>query len=412
MWLKDVSVAVNMLHAADGRVVRTRQFAKTDLGYCLDEDSRRTLALGGEGNLVMEWPVAGGVKMHTKFAARGKATLHLIKRHVMLCITCPHPRQLEAWLRALQSGGRPSTADDLAKRPLGRSSMSNANASSSKISPAGLPKKKSCERASPGLSGLSPIRRAPPELSPASKDRLTPEQQKVRGAGIWGTCITMTDRPCFLMQSGTSARQVLLEVLDGKSVFFTGGAGTGKSFLLKEILRRLPAASTFATATTGIAACAIGGVVRARTSTTGHCPCKTAKPVSTVAPFPWGSTLPRVAFECPAFARRRHITGLGSEAGSNPCPSWRQGHCASVAINGELQRWGRCISPHPELCLASSRREPLYVSFARIPASPAPSLSPAPQVLIIDEVLQQVIPSECIRKRRGLEGSSKGDSVL
>jgi ATP-dependent DNA helicase PIF1 len=70
-----------------------------------------------------------------------------------------------------------------------------------------------------------------PALSPASVQRLSAEQQ-----------------------------EVLKAALRGESFFFTGGAGTGKSFLLRELLRRLSAATTFATATTGNAACAIGGV--------------------------------------------------------------------------------------------------------------------------------------------------------
>ncbi len=45
----------------------------------------------------------------------------------------------------------------------------------------------------------------------------------------------------------------------GRSVFFTGCAGTGKSLLLRHILAALPAGSTFATASTGLAACALGG---------------------------------------------------------------------------------------------------------------------------------------------------------
>uniref|UniRef100_A0A8D2DLP5 ATP-dependent DNA helicase PIF1 n=1 Tax=Sciurus vulgaris TaxID=55149 RepID=A0A8D2DLP5_SCIVU len=52
---------------------------------------------------------------------------------------------------------------------------------------------------------------------------------------------------------------VLRVVLKGQSVFFTGSAGTGKSYLLKRILGSLPPTGTVATASTGVAACHIGG---------------------------------------------------------------------------------------------------------------------------------------------------------
>ena len=45
----------------------------------------------------------------------------------------------------------------------------------------------------------------------------------------------------------------------GDSVFFTGCAGTGKSLLLKHILRALPCDTAFVTASTGMAASALGG---------------------------------------------------------------------------------------------------------------------------------------------------------
>lgn len=48
-------------------------------------------------------------------------------------------------------------------------------------------------------------------------------------------------------------------VLSGKSIFFTGSAGCGKSLLLQHIIRALPRRSTFITGTTGLAACHLGG---------------------------------------------------------------------------------------------------------------------------------------------------------
>ncbi|XP_027194485.2 ATP-dependent DNA helicase PIF1-like [Dermatophagoides pteronyssinus] len=54
--------------------------------------------------------------------------------------------------------------------------------------------------------------------------------------------------------------KVVSAVLHGQSVFFTGSAGTGKSYLLKFIISRLPPDSTFVTASTGIAACQINGI--------------------------------------------------------------------------------------------------------------------------------------------------------
>ena len=54
----------------------------------------------------------------------------------------------------------------------------------------------------------------------------------------------------------TEQRQILDLVLAGKNVFFTGYAGTGKSHVLKEIRKYLPAEMTMVTATTGLAGAA------------------------------------------------------------------------------------------------------------------------------------------------------------
>ena len=49
------------------------------------------------------------------------------------------------------------------------------------------------------------------------------------------------------------------------------GAGTGKSLVLKHILRALPDDSTFVTASTGLAACALGGTTLHAFAGVGRC---------------------------------------------------------------------------------------------------------------------------------------------
>lgn len=61
------------------------------------------------------------------------------------------------------------------------------------------------------------------------------------------------------MDLNTQQRAVLDAVLAGRSVFYTGCAGTGKSFLLRAIVRALPRRTTWVTAMTGVAALQIGG---------------------------------------------------------------------------------------------------------------------------------------------------------
>ena len=84
------------------------------------------------------------------------------------------------------------------------------------------------EQADPVQAGPS----VPPVVPPAEAIRLSPEQQ-----------------------------QVLNKVKAGSNVFFTGSAGTGKSVLLREIIKwcKETGRSTAVTASTGIASVNIGG---------------------------------------------------------------------------------------------------------------------------------------------------------
>lgn len=70
-------------------------------------------------------------------------------------------------------------------------------------------------------------------------------------------------RPVILKTIGEplSAEQarVLQAVKNGENVFFTGSAGTGKSYLLKRVVSSMPPETTYCTASTGAAASLVGG---------------------------------------------------------------------------------------------------------------------------------------------------------
>lgn len=67
-------------------------------------------------------------------------------------------------------------------------------------------------------------------------------------------------QPKSNMKLNKSQLNALNAVKCGQNVFITGSGGTGKSFLLKKIIGLLPPHETFITASTGVAACQIGGM--------------------------------------------------------------------------------------------------------------------------------------------------------
>ena len=64
--------------------------------------------------------------------------------------------------------------------------------------------------------------------------------------------LSPTKRRKLEEQLSEEQNSVFNKILQGSSIFFTGSAGTGKSYLLKKILKALPTAGTYITASTGI----------------------------------------------------------------------------------------------------------------------------------------------------------------
>ncbi|KAM5338542.1 ATP-dependent DNA helicase PIF1 isoform 1-T1 [Glossophaga mutica] len=109
---------------------------------------------------------------------------------------------------------------------------------------------------------ISPVQ--PEELRPAAAPR-GPDSKPVKRptesqeGPRWPLPVKRLSLPPTKLQLSEEQAAVLRVVLKGQSIFFTGSAGTGKSYLLKRILGSLPPTGTVATASTGVAACHIGG---------------------------------------------------------------------------------------------------------------------------------------------------------
>jgi ATP-dependent exoDNAse (exonuclease V) alpha subunit len=97
-------------------------------------------------------------------------------------------------------------------------------------------------------SGLTPMKKK-------ARDTATP--QKFRDA-----CSNKDKSGHELVKLTEEQKQVIKLSLNGENIFVTGGGGTGKSTLLDHLIARLRSKmkGVFVTATTGMSACAIGGV--------------------------------------------------------------------------------------------------------------------------------------------------------
>ncbi|XP_004629002.1 ATP-dependent DNA helicase PIF1 [Octodon degus] len=187
-------------------------------------------------------------RLFTRFAAAGRSALRLPDPGAvragatqLLLSDCP-PERLRRFLRTLRL--------KLAAAP----GPAPASARAQLLGP----------RPSDFIS-ISPVQ--PEELRRAAATRApnkprSEEQAPAKpstGVPPWPQPVKRLSLPPSKPQLSEEQAAVLRLVLRGQSIFFTGSAGTGKSYLLKRILGSLPPTGTVATASTGVAACHIGG---------------------------------------------------------------------------------------------------------------------------------------------------------
>uniref|UniRef100_A0A672UNY5 ATP-dependent DNA helicase PIF1 n=1 Tax=Strigops habroptila TaxID=2489341 RepID=A0A672UNY5_STRHB len=193
--------------------------------------------VGGSGGAAaaLSFCLAGdGVRLFTRFAGEGRAAVRVGSGGAQVLLSdCP-PDALRRFLRLLR-----------VKVAAG---------------PRGTPRvPRLLDRPPPAFAIISPLQerdllRAPGRLRGGEAQGERPAEVSPEARGVVPRA---ERRPSTRLSAEQEA--VMGAVRSGKSIFFTGCAGTGKSFLLKKIVGSLPPKTTYATASTGVAACHIGG---------------------------------------------------------------------------------------------------------------------------------------------------------
>lgn len=202
-------VTVQTMCAKTGALHKTKQFRSNELIATIDDDGARGFSVRTRPapTVIAEGVMLRGASIGSQFARDGKATIKLPAAHLYIFISNADPISLREWLEKLGPFlGIASTSRTLATATAART---NARA-----------------RDEDSACNAKRIK-----SSTASDPALSAEQQAV-----------------------------VASALSGRSLFFTGAAGTGKSVVLRALVGCLPPESTAVTAMTASAAAHIGGM--------------------------------------------------------------------------------------------------------------------------------------------------------
>jgi len=228
----------------------------------------------------------GDVSIHKRFVKEGKLTINFNEAKIKLLLSNAPRNELTVFVKSMAA--KIAGIKDIPKVSARSKLLSERGNSLEGISPVTAKDIKKMQLAEAGGQGLLKSRGYTPNTaSPLSartsnslkRKRLDKENYGTPGrlkSGEGATpkrAMIRARRPLQEKKAKTMTREqkyVLDMVRSGKNVFFTGGAGTGKSFLIDKIIGILPPEHTFITASTGVAAFQIGGTTLHTFAGIGH----------------------------------------------------------------------------------------------------------------------------------------------
>lgn len=229
-----------------GSIIRKVNYKTASLRLIRNEFREMFMEISSDKNAAIRLALKG-INVFKKFMAEGKASVKFQEVGCTLFISNAPPTNLVSFLRTIfvkMTGDKDQSSSS--KQSMRAKLLSGKAQGFEEISPVTVSDMATAKSQIPKSTLTTP--------SPPSKKRKADDSSR-------GPAPKKLYSPSPLSTTSSlnvEQQRVLEACLRGSNIFFTGSAGTGKSYLLKRIVAALPPDVTFATASTGVAACHVG----------------------------------------------------------------------------------------------------------------------------------------------------------
>lgn len=224
-----------------GCVYRKVSFKSGQLRIIRNEHKVMFIEVSGDKSAPIKLQIKA-ISVHNKFMNEGKASIKFNEISCSLILSNAPPSQLLTFMKTLfvkvaadKGGGA---------LPLRAQLLSSKPKSFEEISPV---TSNDLEKAQKKISKASDTTPSPSSRKRKIAQGRSSDEAKAPAAKKLYTPSPVPNEPLTIEQ-----QDVMDACLSNQNVFFTGSAGTGKSYLLKRIIAALPPDVTIATASTGI----------------------------------------------------------------------------------------------------------------------------------------------------------------